>query len=148
MLYKIRCKHPLGGALPVPYVPVRVARGALIAHRYTFPRRRASYQYRRTFIPISVSLWNDLVAPYLMVWDWRVSIARPMPFCWPSCSFLFYLQLFSLTLLFLYRLVVWGQDKGGQEEAKIRHIVTTISIKSGFNSFHIIALSLLCNTIV
>ena len=59
MLYKIRCnpKHPLCGALPVPYVAVRVSRGALIAHRYTFghPRCRTS-QYRRTFILLSVSL--------------------------------------------------------------------------------------------
>ena len=66
MLYKIRCnpKHPLCGALPVPYVPVWVTRGALIAHRYTFasPRCRTS-QYRRTFILLSVSLWNDLVDP-------------------------------------------------------------------------------------
>ena len=65
MLYKIRCntKHPLCGTLPVTYVPVRVTPGALIAHRYTFalPRCRTS-QYRRTFIPLSVSLWNDLVA--------------------------------------------------------------------------------------
>ena len=66
MLYKIRCnpKHPLCGTLPVPYVPVQVTCGALITHRYTFvpPRRRTS-QYRRTFIPLSVSLWNDLVDP-------------------------------------------------------------------------------------
>ena len=64
MLYKIRCnpKHPLCGALPVPYVPVRVACGALIAHRYTFaPPRCRTLQYRRTFIFLSVSLWNDLV---------------------------------------------------------------------------------------
>ena len=63
MLYKIRCnpKHPLCGALPVPYVPVRITRGALIAHRYTYapPSCRTS-QYRMTFIPLSVSLWNDL----------------------------------------------------------------------------------------
>ena len=66
MLYKIRCnpKHPLCGALPVPYVTVQVTRGALIAHRYTFapPRCRTS-QYRRTFILLKVSLWNDLVDP-------------------------------------------------------------------------------------
>ena len=66
MLYKIRCnpKHPLCGALPVPYIPVRVTRGALIAHRYTFapPRCRTSL-FRRTFIPHSVSLWNVLVDP-------------------------------------------------------------------------------------
>ena len=43
---KIRCNqmHPLLGALPVSYVP---------------PRSRTS-QYRRTFIPHSVSLWNDI----------------------------------------------------------------------------------------
>ena len=108
MLYKIRCNpmHPLCGALPVPHVPVRVTRGGLIAHRYTYapPRCRTS-QYRRTFIPISVSLWNDLVDS---VCDLRVSRAGPMPFCWPSCSLLYCLQLFSLCLLFLYRLVVWG----------------------------------------
>ena len=66
MLYKIRCnpKHPLCGTLPEPFVPVRVTRGVLIAHRYTFapPRCRTS-QYQRTFIPRSVSLWNDLVDP-------------------------------------------------------------------------------------
>ena len=37
MMYKIRCNpmHLLYGALPVSYVPVRVTRGALIAHRCT-----------------------------------------------------------------------------------------------------------------
>ena len=64
ILYKIRCSpmHSLCGALPVPYVPVRVSRGALIAHRYTYapPRCRTS-QHFRTFIPLSVSHWNDLL---------------------------------------------------------------------------------------
>ena len=56
--------------------------------------------------PNNTRLW---LTPYLMVWDWRVSRAGPMPFCWPSCSLLFCLQLFSLSLLFLYRLaIVWG----------------------------------------
>ena len=66
MLHKIRCNsmHPLYGALPAPYVPVRVTRGTVIAHRYTYapPRCRTS-QYRRTFIPWPVSLWNDLSDP-------------------------------------------------------------------------------------
>ena len=65
MLYKIRCNpvHPLNGALPGPYVPVRVTLGALVAHRYTYapPRCRTS-QYSRTFIPLS-ALWNDLCDP-------------------------------------------------------------------------------------
>ena len=63
MLYKIRCKvmHPLNSALPGPYVPVRVRRGALVTHWYIYapPRCRTS-QYSMTFIPLSVSLWDDL----------------------------------------------------------------------------------------
>ena len=66
MLYKISCNpvHPLYGALPVPYVPVRVTRGVVITHRYTYanPRCRTS-QYRRTFIPLSLSQYNDLSDP-------------------------------------------------------------------------------------
>ena len=66
MLHKLRCNsmHPLYGALPMPYVPVRVTRVAVIAHRYTYgPPRCRTFQYRRTFIPWSVSLWNDLSDP-------------------------------------------------------------------------------------
>ena len=46
MLYNIRCNpvHPLNGALPGPYVKVRVTCGALVAHRYTYapPRCKTS----------------------------------------------------------------------------------------------------------
>ena len=67
MLYKIRCNpiHQLNDALSGPYLPVRVTRGALVAQRYTYhapPRCRTS-QYRRTSVPLSVSLWNDLADP-------------------------------------------------------------------------------------
>ena len=64
MLCKIRCDplRPVYGTLPVRYVPVRVTRGA--AHRYTYaPPGCRTYQYRRTFIPLSVSLLNDLSEP-------------------------------------------------------------------------------------
>ena len=75
MLYEIRCNqmHPLCDALPASFVPVRVTRGTLIAHRYTYapPRCRTS-QYRLTFIHLSVSLWNDLVPE---------NDLAPMPFC-------------------------------------------------------------------
>ena len=63
MLHQISCNptHPLNGALPLPYVPVLVTRDALVAHRHTYapPRCRTS-QFRMTFIPLSVSLWNDV----------------------------------------------------------------------------------------
>ena len=66
MLYKIRCKamHPLYSALPGPYVPMWVARGALVTHRYAYaPPRCRTLEYSRTFIPFSVSLSNDLANP-------------------------------------------------------------------------------------
>ena len=66
MLYKIRCNsvHPLHGALPGPYVPVWVTRGDLGAHWYTYALLRCrTSQCSRTFIPLSVSFWNDLANP-------------------------------------------------------------------------------------
>ena len=66
MLFKIRSNamHPLSGALPLPYVPTHVTHGAFVAHRHSFapPRCRTS-QYRRSFVLLSVSLWNDLSDP-------------------------------------------------------------------------------------
>ena len=83
MLYKIQCHpmRPLIYAQPGPYVPVHVTRGALVAHRYTYaaPRCRTSH-YHRTFVPLSMSLWNDLADPYSRVWNWRVSRAWPILF--------------------------------------------------------------------
>ena len=58
--------HPLNAALPGPYVPVQVAHSALalVAHWYTYaPSGCKTSKYRRTFIPLSVSLWNDLADP-------------------------------------------------------------------------------------
>ena len=66
MLYKIRCNpvHPLNGALPGSYVPALVTRSAAVAQRYTYaPPRCRTLQHSRTFIPFSVSLWNDLANP-------------------------------------------------------------------------------------
>ena len=111
MLYKVRCKamHPLIGALPGPYVPVRVARGALITHLYTYapPSCRTS-QYSTTFIPLS-TCGMILLTQYSMVWDWWVSRAGPMLFYWPRMLYPFYyLLLFFPSLLSVYRLVLWG----------------------------------------
>ena len=79
--------HPLYGALPLPYVPVRVTRGALVAHRYTYapPHCRTS-QYCRTLIPLSVSLWNDIDHP---VFDGVGLVGFKIgdnAFYWPSYS--------------------------------------------------------------
>ena len=66
ILYKIRCNplHPLYGALPVPYVVVRVKSGTVITHRYTdAPPCCKALQYNMTIIPFTVSLWNYLFDP-------------------------------------------------------------------------------------
>ena len=56
--------HPLNNDLPGPYLPLRVTRSALVAHRYAYaPPRYKTSQYRRTFVRLSVSLWNDLADP-------------------------------------------------------------------------------------
>ena len=66
--------HPLSGTLPSPNVPARVTCGALVAHRHSLalPRCRTS-QYRRTFVLLSMSLWNVLSDPVLDGVDCRVS---------------------------------------------------------------------------
>ena len=69
ILNEIRCNpmHPIYAALPVPYVPDQVTRGALIAHRYTYAptlcktlQRGSHASVSSTFVPMPVSLWNDL----------------------------------------------------------------------------------------
>ena len=67
MLFNIKSNpmHPLNCAVSFPYVPVRVTVrvtcGALVAHRHSFaPSRCRTPQYRRTLVPLSVSLRNDL----------------------------------------------------------------------------------------
>ena len=53
--------QPLYGALPEPYVPVRVTRCDFVAQRYTYdPSCCRTSQDRRTFIHLSVFLWNEL----------------------------------------------------------------------------------------
>ena len=51
MLFKIK-SNPMH---PLPYVPAR-------GHSFAPSRCRTS-QYRRSFVPLSVSLWNDLSDP-------------------------------------------------------------------------------------
>ena len=68
MLFMIKSNpiHPLSGSLPLPYVPARVTRGAVVAHRHSFrPPRCGTSQYHRTCVPLSMSLWNGLSDPVL-----------------------------------------------------------------------------------
>ena len=103
--------HPLNGALPGPYVPVRVTRGALVTHRYIYapPRCRTS-QYSMTFNSLSLSLWNDLANPVFDDEGLAGFKSRANAFLLThACSIptiVFY--SFSLSLLSVYRLGLWG----------------------------------------
>ena len=60
-------------------------------------------QYRRIFIPLSVSLWNDLAAPVSGGVGRRISRAGPMIFYWhkllyPYCSLLQFILFSSFCL--------------------------------------------------
>ena len=56
MLYKIRCS--------LITLSLRCSILALVAHRYTYLIARCiTSHYRRTIIPFSVSLWNNLLDP-------------------------------------------------------------------------------------
>ena len=93
MLYNIRFNpvHPLNGALPGPHVPVRVTRGAPVAHRYTYYGFAAE---PRSIAGLLFPSWRpsgtNLLTPYSMVWDWRVSRAGPMLFYWPKLLYPYY----------------------------------------------------------
>ena len=113
MLYQIRCNpmHPLNDALPGPYMPVQVTLGALVAHWYTsVPPRCGTLQYCRTFVPLTLSLWNNLADPIfdgVGLADFK-SRANAF-FIGLGCSIptiVFY--YFSISLLPVYRLVLWG----------------------------------------
>ena len=77
--------------LYLDHVPVLITRGALVAHRYTYapPRCRTS-QYNRTFIPLLVSLWNDLANPVFHFVGLAGIKSRPMLFYWPKLLYPYY----------------------------------------------------------
>ena len=57
-------------------MPVQVTRGALVAQRYIYASSRSrTSQYLRAFVPLPVSLLNDLADPVLNGVGLRVSRA-------------------------------------------------------------------------
>ena len=111
MLYTIRCSpmQPLYGDLPVPsHISI------LVPHRYTShwwhigilmhllaaePHSNAD----RPLFPSQCPCRTNLLTLYSMVWDWRVSRARPVLFYLPM---LLYPFLSSTTFPFLFFLCI------------------------------------------
>ena len=97
--------HPLNGALPVPYVPVRLTRGAFVAHEYTYEPPRST---TGLFFPSLCLCGTIVLTLYSMVRDWPVSRAGQCFLIGLSCSIHSCFLLFSLSRLSFYRLVLWG----------------------------------------
>ena len=79
--------HPLYGAIPGRYVPVRL-HAVLWPHSGTLMRLLAA-EPRSTaglLFPYQYICGTILVTPHSMVWDWRASREGLMNFYWPSCS--------------------------------------------------------------
>ena len=92
-LNKIRCNlvYPLNGALPGPYVPVRVTR-VLWSHIGTLMYRLAA-EPRSTvglLFPSRCPSGTILLTPYSMVWDWLVSRAGSMLLYWHKLHYPYY----------------------------------------------------------
>ena len=93
LLYKIRCNpmHPLNDALPGPYVPVWLHAvpllhiGILMRCLAAEPRSTAGLLF-----PTQCPSGTILLTAYSMVWDCRVSRARPMFFYWPKLLYPYY----------------------------------------------------------
>ena len=93
--------QPLNGALPGPYVPVRVTRAALVAHRYTYVPPRCS---AGPLFP-SATIW---LTPYSMVWDCGLQEQGQCCFVSLSYSIPTIVFCFPLSLLSVYMLVLWN----------------------------------------
>ena len=61
------------------------------AHQYTYALPYCiTSQYRRTFINLSVSLWNDLADPVFNGVGLACFKSRANAFCWPKLFYLYY----------------------------------------------------------
>ena len=108
ILYKIRCNpmHPFNGALPGPYVPARLTRGALVPHRYTYaPPRCVPCSTARLLFPSRCPSGTILLTPYSGGFKeqgqcFPIGLSSSIP------TIVFY--SFSLSLLSVNRLVLWG----------------------------------------
>ena len=97
--------HPHHGALPGSYVTVRVTNRSLVVHHYncTPPPRCRTSQYRKTFNPLSVSMWRA----WWPCIRWSGTTRRGLKEQ-GACFFFYCLGCCSLSLLLsMHELVFW-----------------------------------------
>ena len=117
---------------------MRFTRGAPFAHRYTYapPRCRTNCSTAGLLFISRCSSGTILLTPYSKVWDLRVSRAGQCFFIGLSCAIpTIVLYSFSLSLLSVYRLVLWGC---GLRTDKVYKLYITLSQPCTANLFLII----------
>ena len=101
----LRCNpmRSLNGALPLPYVPVRVIQGALVTNRYIRALLLAAeFRSSTRILFLSQYLRGTILLALFSMMCLTVGCqlrAGPMPFSWPSFSLPFCLLLFSFVVL-------------------------------------------------
>ena len=113
MLYKIMCNplHLLYGALPVPFMPVPVMCGALVAHRCTYAPRSSLPNLavpQEIYFPLSVPVGR--YCDHCIRWCGTGGFKEHCQcfFIGLTCSIPFGLYFFHFSLLPVYRLVLWA----------------------------------------
>ena len=132
-LYKIRWNplHHFYGALPVPYVPVWCT-GRTSVYVLNAPPHCRTSQYLRTFIPLSVSLWNDLSHLEFDGMDRRILRARTIRFLFASAGrwlFVSYCLIFHFILS-----LVWYCGAGVFEMIGCQSLSTGLALPTFLNN--------------
>ena len=111
---------------------MRVILGALADSGYTYSLLAAEpLSTALLLLPFQCLCGTILMAPYSMVWDWRVLIAGPMLFYWPKLLASFCSLLFSHSLLCFYRLVFVARVFGLIGCSSLSH---SLALKTSFNN--------------
>ena len=108
---------------------MRVTRGALVAHRYTYA------QPRSTAVLLFVSRCPSgtiLLTPFSMVWDWLVSRAGPMLLYWPKLLYPYYSLLLFSPLFFLS--IGWYCGAGVFELIRCTSLSISLALPTFFNN--------------
>ena len=135
MLYEIRYNlmRPLYGVLPAPHVPVRVTRGALVAHRFTYLILAVKrYTIAGPLFTSQYYCGTILLILYLIVWDWRVSRAWLMFYYLPE---LLYPILSSTIFSLLFFLSIgWYCEAGVFGLIGYRSLSLSLALPTSFNN--------------
>ena len=120
------------GALPVPYVPVRAARGARVAHRYIYEPPRWLQILAVCLFLSQCPCGTILLTLCSIMYAWQVSRSEPMLFYWPL---LLEPLLASAVFPFLFCLSIgWYCGEGVFRLIGCRSLSPSLALPTSFNN--------------